>query len=414
MKKLILMLFLIPTLLFAQNEGVKFEHGLNWAQIQEKAAKENKFIFVDCFTTWCGPCKYMSNTIFPQAKVGDFFNAKFINAKIQMDKTDKDNEEVKSWYQEADRFAKDYNVRAYPTFLIFDTKGNLVHRIVGGGEADDFIAKARKAFDPNTQYETLLAKFNADPNNLSIARSMAQAAKDAYDQETQAKAEGIVLTSLPTDQIFTKEYIELLLSAANVVDSKAFNLIKDNQAKFDAVSEKVKANDFLSQLLIANTINTKISAKEAVDFTAIEKELAQKYPTINTEKASLEIQPRYFSYTKNYPGLRDSFNKYIAKYGSTITAGELNNMAWSIFENCDDPACLKAAAEWSKLSLEKEKEKETPMYLDTFANILYRLGEKEKAIKTQEKAISLLTDATQKEEYVATLQKMKKGEKTWQ
>lgn len=412
MKKLILMLFLIPTLLFAQNKGVKFEHGLNWTQIQEKAAKENKFIFVDCFTTWCGPCKYMSNTIFPQAKVGDFFNAKFINAKIQMDKTDKDNEEVKSWYQEADRFAKDYNVRAYPTFLIFDTKGNLVHRIVGGGEADDFIAKARKAFDPNTQYETLLAKFNADPNNLSIAKSMAQAAKDAYDQETQAKAEGIVLTSLPTDQIFTKEYIELLLSAANVVDSKAFNLIKDNQAKFDAVSEKVKANDFLSQLLIANTINTKISAKEAVDFTAIEKELAQKYPTINTEKASLEIQPRYFSYTKNYPGLRDSFNKYIAKYGSTITAGELNNMAWSIFENCDDPACLKAAAEWSKLSLEKEKE--TPMYLDTFANILYRLGEKEKAIKTQEKAISLLTDATQKEEYVATLQKMKKGEKTWQ
>ncbi|WP_312790794.1 thioredoxin fold domain-containing protein [Sphingobacterium sp.] len=412
MKKLILMLFLIPTLLFAQNKGVKFEHGLNWTQIQEKAAKENKFIFVDCFTTWCGPCKYMSNTIFPQAKVGDFFNAKFINAKIQMDKTDKDNEEVKSWYQEADRFAKDYNVRAYPTFLIFDTKGNLVHRIVGGGEADDFIAKARKAFDPNTQYETLLAKFNADPNNLSIAKSMAQAAKHAYDQETQAKAEGIVLTSLPTDQIFTKEYIELLLSAANVVDSKAFNLIKDNQAKFDAVSKKVKANDFLSQLLIANTINTKISAKEAVDFTAIEKELAQKYPTINTEKASLEIQPRYFSYTKNYPGLRDSFNKYIAKYGSTITAGELNNMAWSIFENCDDPACLKAAAEWSKLSLEKEKE--TPMYLDTFANILYRLGEKEKAIKTQEKAISLLTDATQKEEYVATLQKMKKGEKTWQ
>lgn len=284
MKKLILMLFLIPTLLFAQNEGVKFEHGLNWTQIQEKAAKENKFIFVDCFTTWCGPCKYMSNTIFPQAKVGDFFNAKFINAKIQMDKTDKDNEEVKSWYQEADRFAKDYNVRAYPTFLIFDTKGNLVHRIAGGGEADGFIAKARKAFDPNTQYETLLAKFNADPNNLSIAKSMAQAAKDAYDQETQAKAEGIVLTSLPTDQIFTKEYIELLLSAANVVDSKAFNLIKDNQAKFDAVSEKVKANDFLSQLLIANTINTKISAKEAVDFTAIEKELAQKYPTINTEK----------------------------------------------------------------------------------------------------------------------------------
>ncbi|ULT27698.1 hypothetical protein KUH03_14000 [Sphingobacterium sp. E70] len=68
---------------------------------------------------------------------------------------------------------------------------------------------------------------------------------------------------------------------------------------------------------------------------------------------------------------------------------ELNNMAWSIFENCDDPACLKAASEWSKLSLEKEKD--TPMFLDTFANLLYRLGDKDQAIKTQEKAISLLT-----------------------
>lgn len=412
MKKLILMLLLIPSLLFAQSEGVKFEHGLNWNQIKEKAAKENKFIFVDCFTTWCGPCKYMASTIFPQAKVGDFFNAKFINAKIQMDKTKDDSEEIKSWYAEADRFAKDYTVRAYPTFLIFDSKGNLVHRIVGGGEADAFIAKAQKALDPNTQYETLLAKFNADPQNATIAKAMAAAAKDAYEKEIQAKAEGIVLSTLSTDQIFTKDNVELLLSSASIKDSKAFNLIKDNPAKFDAVSEKVKANDFLSKLLIGEAVNTKIQAKEAVDFAAIEKELAQKYPTINTEKASLEMQPRYFAYTKNFPGLRDSFNKYITKYGSAITAGQLNDMAWSIFEGCDDPACLKAAAEWSKLSLEKVKD--APMYLDTFANLLYRLGNKEQAIKTQEKAISLLTDATQKEQYVATLQKMKKGEKTWQ
>ena len=412
MRKLILLLFLVPTLLFAQSEGVKFEHGLNWNQIKEKAAKENKFIFVDCFTTWCGPCKYMSSTIFPQAKVGDFFNAKFINAKIQMDKTKDDSEEIKSWYAEADRFAKDYAVKAYPTFLIFDAKGNLVHRIVGGGEADAFIVKAQKALDPNTQYETLLVKFNADPQNITVAKAMADAAKEAYDQETQAKAEGVVLASLSTDQIFTKENVSLLLSAAKVVDSKAFNLIRENPDKFDADSEKVKANDFLAQLLISNAVNSKIQAKETVDFTAVEKGLAQKYPTVNTEKASLEMQPRYFSYTKNYPGLRDSFNKYIAKYGSTITAMELNNMAWSIFENCDDPACLKAASEWSKLSLEKEKD--TPMYLDTFANLLYRLGDKDQAIKTQEKAISLLTANDKKEDYLATLQKMKKGEKTWE
>lgn len=54
------------------------------------------------------------------------------------------------------------------------------------------------------------------------------------------------------------------------------------------------------------------------------------------------------------------------------------------------------------------------MYLDTFANLLYRLGDKDQAIKTQEKAISLLTANDKKEDYLATLQKMKKGEKTWE
>lgn len=411
MKKLMFMLLLVPTLLLAQTEGVKFEHGLSWNQIKEKADKENKYIFVDCFTTWCGPCKYMANTIFPQAKVGNFFNAKFINAKIQMDKTKDDNADVRSWYEEADRFAKDYNVRAYPTFLIFDNKGKLVHRIVGGGEADDFIAKAQKGLDPNTQYESLLAKFNADPQNIAIAKKMATVAKEAYDQETQTKAEGVLLTKMSTDQLFTKENIELLISAAKVIDSKAFNLIKDNPAKFDAVSEEVKANEFLSRLLISQAVNSKIQVNDTVDFAAIEKELAQKYPTVRTEKISLQMQPQYYAYTQNYPALRDSFNQYIKAYGESITAMELNNMAWSIFENCSDPACLKAAAEWSKLSLEKQKD--TPMFLDTFANLLYRLGDKETAIKTQEKAISLLTAQDKKEDYVATLQKMKNGENTW-
>ncbi|UZJ66429.1 thioredoxin family protein [Sphingobacterium sp. KU25419] len=145
--------------------------------MKEKAAKENKFIFVDCFTTWCGPCKYMTSTIFPQAKVGDFFQCQIYQCQNPMDKTEVDNEEVKSWYTEADRFAKDYKVVAYPTFLIFDSKGKLVHRIVGAVMRMDLLLKLKGIGSEHTQYETLLAKFNADPQNTTIAKAMAQVAK---------------------------------------------------------------------------------------------------------------------------------------------------------------------------------------------------------------------------------------------
>src|SRR5690606_162646 len=126
MRKLFIMLFLIPLLTTAQEKGIQFEHNTNWEKLKEKAKAENKHIFVDCFTTWCGPCKWMADNVFVQEEVGEFFNDNFVNLKLQFDETKEDSEDVKSWYDEAKRFAKDYEVRAYPTFLVFDPNGELV------------------------------------------------------------------------------------------------------------------------------------------------------------------------------------------------------------------------------------------------------------------------------------------------
>jgi thiol-disulfide isomerase/thioredoxin len=73
MKKVFVLFMLLPFLAQAQTDtGVHFEHNLSWTAIQAKAKAENKYIFMDCFTTWCGPCKYMSTTIFPQKESGDY------------------------------------------------------------------------------------------------------------------------------------------------------------------------------------------------------------------------------------------------------------------------------------------------------------------------------------------------------
>jgi thiol:disulfide interchange protein len=68
----------------AQTTGMTFEHNTTWAAIKEKAKKENKYIFMDAFTTWCGPCKMMAAKIFPLPEVGAFFNASYINVKVTM------------------------------------------------------------------------------------------------------------------------------------------------------------------------------------------------------------------------------------------------------------------------------------------------------------------------------------------
>lgn len=149
-KKLLLLIFLLPLAAMAQDQGIRFEHALSWKEVKAKAKKEGKFIFVDCFTTWCGPCKKMSSQVFTEPAVGDFFSQKFVSVKVQMDKTSTDDEAVKSWYADAAAIAKECGVKAYPTFLYFSPEGKLVHVEEGSRSAASFIDVSARALKPAT------------------------------------------------------------------------------------------------------------------------------------------------------------------------------------------------------------------------------------------------------------------------
>src|SRR5688500_3765008 len=73
-----------------QHTGIKWVEGLSWEHILQKAKTDNKYIFVDFYTTWCAPCKAMEKNVYPDTRVGDVMNDKFISVKVQMDKTDND------------------------------------------------------------------------------------------------------------------------------------------------------------------------------------------------------------------------------------------------------------------------------------------------------------------------------------
>ncbi len=71
-----------------ENKGIQFHQNESWESIVALAKKENKLIFMDCYTSWCGPCKALARDVFPQQKVGDFFNPRFINVQYDMEKGD--------------------------------------------------------------------------------------------------------------------------------------------------------------------------------------------------------------------------------------------------------------------------------------------------------------------------------------
>ena len=130
MKK-ILSTFILSVLAFVLHaQGIAFEpEGTTLEQAAAKAKKENKLVFVDCYTQWCGPCRNMAKNIFPQEKVGTFMNSRFVSLKLDMETA------------YAAPLAKKWQVAAYPTFIIFNGDAQEIGRFVGGCDADEFIKR---------------------------------------------------------------------------------------------------------------------------------------------------------------------------------------------------------------------------------------------------------------------------------
>lgn len=123
-------------------KGMAFEpEGTLFKDAVAKAKQTNKLVFLDCYTSWCGPCKMMSNTVFPQEKVGAYMNPRFVNIKIDMEKG------------EGVELAKRFQISAYPTFIIFNGDGNEIGRFLGGCDADAFIKKVEQASTDNSSAE---------------------------------------------------------------------------------------------------------------------------------------------------------------------------------------------------------------------------------------------------------------------
>ncbi len=111
-----------------EEKGIQFIEA-NWNKALEEAKKQKKLIFLDAYTSWCGPCKMLKRNTFPDKAAGEFFNKNFINVAIDMEKGD------------GPSVAEKYHVNAYPTLIITDAAGNLVtftEGYIGPGQLIEF------------------------------------------------------------------------------------------------------------------------------------------------------------------------------------------------------------------------------------------------------------------------------------
>ncbi len=396
---------LLPFTVAAQEKGIHFEHALSWGDVKAKAKAENKYIFMDCFTTWCGPCKYMSTVIFPQGEAGDFFNDKFVNIEVQLDTTAKDNDQVKRWYADAHTIMTQYAINAFPTYLIFAPDGRVLHRIVGGSNtAKTFIDEVQQAFDTTKQYYTRLHQFENGRRDSSFLYQLAIQVYDAYDMPTGKKIMKAFLAGQPN--LFTPAALKLITTYTTRSTDEYFGFLAEHAPEINHVMGAGKAENKVRSIYL-NEGNRLGWGKSVPDWGDVQKKIAAKLPGEAAE-ITMRIKINYFNTKRDWPNFEKAIVAYMKQYSHLMNDGELNSLAWNVFEHCSDMTCVAQILDWSK----QLKDAKEPAFLDTYANLLYKLGKKDAAIALEQKALDL-SPTNDRSGVQSTIDKMKKGEKTW-
>lgn len=226
--------------LFKKNShvGVYFEN-LTFAQAVEKAKMNHQMVFVDCYTSWCGPCKYMLSKVFPQEKVGDYLN-RFICVKFDMEKG------------EGPELAKRFGVAAFPTFLVIDSKGNLRHKFVGGGEPDEFIKKVEQAFDDTKATGVLEEKYKAGNRDHEFMAKYVRMLVSGYDRKASTVADELFRSLSEEERVSTDYWFLFSNKRLAPKGSAAYNYLMDNRDKFAKSLGKKVVEQYFSNMYNAH------------------------------------------------------------------------------------------------------------------------------------------------------------------
>jgi thioredoxin-related protein len=287
-KLLCLAMLCLPASIFSQEsesvKGIEWTEGLSWQQVKQKAKKENKYIFVDCYATWCKPCKQMDKEVYTVDSVGNYLNEKFVSVKLQMDVTKNDNEAVKSWRKTAKEIESQYRITAYPSYVFFAPDGAVVSKEIGYKNPGAFLQVASNATDPAKQYFVLLKKYKQRKLDRAGTQSlieMAQQIGDTADYRKLLKSYYTYLHKQKKEDLYTKENIEFVASTLDRPDMMLFEMFYPDGIEVD----KVMQSDWYSKNVVDKIINNEkvqpflntVQEKNEPDWKALYHSIAKNY-----------------------------------------------------------------------------------------------------------------------------------------
>lgn len=365
----------------AQEEGGVVFQEKTFDELLADAKAQDKLIFIDAYTTWCGPCKMMTAKVFPQEAVGSVYNKKFINAKFDMEKG------------EGPELARRFSVMAYPTYLFVNGDGELVHKGLGYIPATELLALA----DVAESDENLLAlsnRYEGGDRNPEFVSSYINTLNDVYEKERAAEVTDAYLSGIDKKEWTSEPVMQMIMANPGELKGDRFQFMVANADAFKKMSSSARYVSSLQNILIPSFMEAKgsraLPALEEINpfldenAGAMAEQLKANYAMIFAQRNDPD----------NYPAaVVTYFNTY-----PSDDAMELNSVAWTFYESVEDANYLKYALGWAMQSVSLDKQY---MNMDTLAWLYKKMGNDAKAKEVAQEAIELAKASG--EDYSSTL-----------
>ncbi|MCW3805541.1 thioredoxin family protein [Plebeiibacterium marinum] len=384
MKKIIFFLavILVNTAgLFAQ--GIEFTHA-TFSEALSKAKTENKMVFMDCYTSWCGPCKMLAKNVFPLKEVGDYFNQRFVCVKMDMEKG------------EGIELAKKYGVKAYPTLLFLDADGKVLHTKVGGADGPGLIEQAKIASDPSKQIRALHKKYDEGERSVTFLSNYVKALANAYQMDKLAEVGEAFIKNTATEELLNVDAITIIsYSGILKYGSQVFQFIIDNKDEylsFDGIGEEDingllagAINNYYGEVASGSSLNDLKSAIEATK--KVHVSAYQDYLETNAYKTYYLSHKEYDNWFQFSIDQAEELMKTDKDQGtSMIIQSAFEVGVRPEFAEADDLA--EKAAKYIEELIEKSDKEVLAGYF-CLASLYKKLGDKEKALENINSYISI-------------------------
>ena len=199
----------------AQADGIAFRE-LSFPEALKRAEVEDKLLFVDCFTTWCGPCKRLSKVVFKDSLVADYFNRHFVNLKMDMEK------------DEGVELRKKYGVHAYPTLLFINSSGEVVYRLVGAEDALELLKKVKLGVESGG-LSGLKKRYEAGDRALAFISGYINALSAANREQEAGQVAADFLQGREQKMLEDEDYFLVFYYYVHDVNSSAFQYVVNHQ-----------------------------------------------------------------------------------------------------------------------------------------------------------------------------------------